>query len=95
MLVRRNGLYWSDRVYETWGRGGFLIHPRVDALGRELEGVPCWEWGDWAALRFEVDRWLGDPLGRDMLRRLLQERVRTQHTYAHRARELLEMLEVR
>jgi len=29
--------YWSDRVYETLGRGGFLIHPYVSGMEREFE----------------------------------------------------------
>src|SRR5690606_35918409 len=31
-LTRPDFPYWSDRVPETWGRGGFLVHPRVDAM---------------------------------------------------------------
>ena len=28
--------YWSNRIYETLGRGGFLLHPRVKGLDEEF-----------------------------------------------------------
>jgi hypothetical protein len=29
--------YWSDRIYETTGRGGFIIHPQIEGLQDEFE----------------------------------------------------------
>lgn len=28
--------YWSDRVYETTGRGGFIIHPQIEGIQDEF-----------------------------------------------------------
>jgi hypothetical protein len=28
--------YWSDRIYETIGRGGFLIHPYIEGIDEEF-----------------------------------------------------------
>jgi hypothetical protein len=28
--------YWSDRIYETTGRGGFIIHPDIDGLEKDF-----------------------------------------------------------
>ena len=93
-LVDRDGRYWSDRCYETWGRGGFLIHPGVTALQMEIGRYPGsrWDVGDWDALGAEIDYWLTHPAEREEERRVMQERIRTRCTYADRARELLDML---
>jgi hypothetical protein len=90
--------YWSDRVYETVGRGGFIIHPRI--AGLELDFI------DGEHLRFYDYRDL-DTLG-DMIRHYArhpdeahaiamagQEHVRANHTYEHRALELLELLDAK
>lgn len=84
--------YWSDRAYETWGRGGFLVHPRIDALSQELGGPPMWEVGDWQGLRQEVDHWLSVPEERAVVRMVMARIVRNHCTYTNRAASLLETL---
>lgn len=37
--ARPNAHYWSDRFYETYGRGGFLIFPAIDALEDEIASI--------------------------------------------------------
>lgn len=59
----KGAYYWSDRIPETLGRGGFLIHPYVDGLGRQFNllehdepvtydagHLAVWDAGDWEAL---------------------------------------------
>lgn len=92
-LVRREGRYWSDRVPEVWGRGGFLIHPGVHALNEAFgESLPGngWDPYDWDALSREIDRWLAAPEERETTRQRLQEEVRRHHTYRQRAQTILE-----
>lgn len=91
-FVRADRAYWSDRVPETWGRGGFLIHPRVDALVEQLgEGYPgsTWDAGDWSALRDCIDGWLGDAYARGGTRQRIAATIRAEHTYTIRARTIL------
>lgn len=89
-LVRADGRYWSDRVPETWGRGGFLVHPYVDALVDHLDGdYPAWDVGDWRGLHEEVDGWLADPEYRALMRQRIAGVVRERHTYTQRVGELL------
>jgi hypothetical protein len=88
-LVTRGGRYWSDRVYETWGRGGFLVHPQVDALAEEIGDYPSWDVGDWDGLREEVDGWISDAEYRDEMRQRIGGFVREHCTYTQRAAELL------
>lgn len=92
-LVTRTGKYWSDRVPETWGRGGFLIHPGVDALAMQLDGTyPGWAWtpGDWDELRHSIDYWLAHPVEREAERLRIAGIIRAEHTYRQRAQTILE-----
>ena len=54
-------LYWSDRVYETLGRGGFLLFPRIEALQAELWDVPAIDWyefGDYEGMVEKAQHWV-------------------------------------
>lgn len=85
--------YWSERCYEVWARGGFLIHPFNNALDAEIDApLSGWPLGDWAMLRDEIDFWLAHPVMREEQRVRLQEIVRTRCTYEHRVTELLTMI---
>lgn len=85
--------YWSDRIPETLGRGGFLLHPYVDGLaehfdlGRELV---CWPLGDWAALDDLIGYYLAHPAERMEIAEAGRRRVLADHTYTVRMRQLLD-----
>lgn len=87
--------YWSDRFYETYGRGGFLIFPRIRALIDEVGPYPAWNVGDWDELGRGVDRWLNDAQGREVYRREIADVVRTRCTYTERAATILETVGLR
>ncbi len=88
--------YWSERVYETWARGGFLVHPGNDLLLAEMPDKfypgRLWQPGDWDTLHGLIGPWLRHPEERDEIRRSLQEFVRTHCTYEHRAAAMLATL---
>jgi hypothetical protein len=48
--------YWSDRVPETLGRGGFLIHPATPGL--HIDGLVTYAPGDLGELREKIDMWV-------------------------------------
>lgn len=81
--------YWSDRVPETWGRGGFLIHPYCSGLDALLGPYPSWQVGDWKQLRHAIDHYLAHPADRDAVRADIARVVRAEHTYTNRAAEIL------
>ena len=85
--------YWSDRVPETLGRGGFLIHPDVVGLEGQYPELVTYTLGDFDDLREMVDYWLAH----DELRRGVAEEnkrwVLSHHTYEHRMEWLVEVLE--
>lgn len=92
--------YWSDRIYETLGRGGFLIHPAISGLEREFtDGVHLryYRYGDFAQLRQLIDYYLDDANAHEReCIRLAGHRQAAQHcTYSHRAAYLLGVVAAR
>ena len=84
--------YWSDRYYETLGRGGFLIAPYVPGLGAHL--VDCWhlltyEPGDTRGLAALIDESLDHPAGARKIADEGHRHVVANHTYRHRAEQML------
>ena len=87
--------YWSDRVYETVGRGGFLVHPRIVGLEDEFrdgEHLRFYSYGDFDELRRVIDEALADDAGRARIQAAGQEMVRGDCTYTHRMTEMIDVL---
>jgi FkbM family methyltransferase len=86
--------YWSDRVYETIGRGGFLVMPHIEGLSDEFtdgEHLRYYTFGDFGELRALIDYYV-DPAHDDERRAIAaagQAHVRENCTYTHRVAELL------
>lgn len=87
--------YWSDRIPETLGRGGFLIHPRIEGLEKQFEYykhfVPYF-YGDWEGLKEIIDHYLNHPKERDKIRLGGQEWVKKFHTYTNRVKYIIDYL---
>lgn len=79
--------YWSDRVPETLGRGGFLIHPA--AQGLSIPGLVTYEPGNLAELADRIDYYLSHDAERNALRDCAQSWVRDHDTYTNRAITIL------
>lgn len=92
--------YTSDRFFETWGRGGFLIHPWLSGLGQFLStkpdvmlGYPSWTpYEDREALFGRVDWWLAHDDERRTAQMEMAEIVRRRHTYVNRVAEMLDVI---
>lgn len=87
--------YHSDRVYESAGRGGFIIMPRLGGMVREIPLLPTYALGDFGELKMHVDYWLEHDEVRLALRDELHAHVKNHCTYTQRARELLEVVGLR
>lgn len=80
-------LYHSDRVPETLGRGGFLIHPYIpglEKLYRDKEHLVFYKYNDWDGLKRTIDYYLEHDDERETIRKRGQEWVKQHHTYRHR-----------
>lgn len=90
ILSTDEGRYWSDRVPETTGRGGYLVHVDTPGLADEHPSVARWPMGDWDALAAEIDRALEDPADVYAARRLrMTLETCSRHTYTRRMDRLV------
>lgn len=87
--------YWSDRVPETIGRGGFLIHPKVPGLEKEYryykDFVP-YNYGDFKTLKEIIDYYLVHDEEREKIRKQGMEFVKTHHTWENKIQYILKIL---
>ena len=84
--------YWSNRIYETLGRGGFLIHPDVQGLEKEFTNgvhLVTYKRGDMHQLCKLIDYYLLHDEEREKIRRAGFEHVKNNFTYKNRVKELL------
>lgn len=87
--------YWSDRVYETLGRGGFLIHPYIQGLDEEfMDGVHLayYPYRDFKRLRATIDYFIGANRVREDIRKIGHEFVKEHATYDNRLKQMLEIV---
>lgn len=87
--------YWSDRVYETIGRGGFLIHPFIEGLQEEFkdkETIVFYEYGNFDQLRELIDYYLEHDNERETIRMRGQDIVKTRYTYHNRLSQMLSIV---
>ena len=85
--------YTSDRLPETVGRGGFMLHPWVagvtdGSLYTTYRHLDCWTLGDWVELREKIDYYLGDEMSRRRIARDGMLHVGENHTYANRLNDI-------
>jgi hypothetical protein len=87
--------YWSDRLPETLGRGGFLIFPKIDGIEKHFEYykhfIP-YNYGDWDSLKEIIDYYISHDDEREAIRIAGHEWVKQNHTYINRALEIIKVL---
>lgn len=87
--------YWSDRVYETLGRGGFIIHPFIPGMDEEFtdgENIVFYDFADWDQLKQKIDYWLANDAERELVRRNGHEFVKNNATYHDRLTQALDII---
>lgn len=87
--------YWSDRVYETIGRGGFIIHPYIKGMEDEFEDkkhLVFYEYGNFDQLKQLIDYYLENDEEREKIRIAGHELVKNNYTYKHRWEQILKEL---
>ena len=82
--------YASDRVMETRGRGGFLLHPYVE--GVDMTGVGLYDPCDVDSLRSQIDYYRNRPGEREAMRFLGHEHVKAHETYTNRSQEMIDQV---
>lgn len=82
--------YVSDRYYETRGRGGFLLHPKVE--GVDDNGVAHYDAQNFKSLKRQIDYYLEHEDEREKKRYEGFYWVKENETYTNRAEEMLKTL---
>lgn len=87
--------YWSDRAYETIGRGGFLIHPWVKGMEEEFQDgkqIVYYDYGDFDQLKNLIDYFIEHDEEREKIRRNGHDFVKHHATYTNRLTQMLEIV---
>jgi len=89
--------YWSDRVYETLGRGGFIIHPYISGMEKEFtdkEHLVFYEYKNFKQLKELIDYYLVHDEEREAIRLAGHKLVKEKYTYRNRWEHILKELGV-
>lgn len=90
--------YLSDRIFETTGRGGFLIHPFIKGMERhfKIEGqnkeVVAYEFNNFQHLKENIDFYLENDARREEIRLAGHNRTKKDHTYKQRLQYILKTI---
>ena len=87
--------YWSDRVYETVGRGGCLIHPYIEGMESEFtdgKHLLYYEYGDFGSLKQKIEMLNDDPDLRAYLRVNGVTKVYQDCTYNNRLKQAFKIM---
>lgn len=87
--------YWSDRVPEVLGRGGFLIFPKTPGL--EIPGLITYEPGNIDDLLKKINYWIDDDhqVERKQIVLQTQAHVKEHDTYTNRMKTVLEVMGIK
>lgn len=87
--------YTSDRLFESMGRGAFIIYPRIEGVAEIFEeGVNAvfYEHGNLEDLKQKIDYYLEHDEEREAIRKAGFEFVSASQTYSKRLSELLDVI---
>lgn len=87
--------YYSDRLFETLGRGGFLIFPYIkgiEDLFEDKKHLVLYEFGNFGQLRELINYYLEHDEERENIRLAGHELVKSRDTYRHRWEKILSEL---
>jgi hypothetical protein len=82
-------LYWSDRLPETCGRGGFIVYPKTEGMTIPTATYTPQNVGDLIA---KIDYYLKCFEEREAIRKRCFEHVKNNDTYTHRMRTITEVM---
>jgi hypothetical protein len=81
--------YWSDRLPETCGRGGFLLYPKTEGM---TIPTATYEAGNLVDLYNRIAYFLNHPQERESIRDAAFEHVKRHDTYTNRLSEILAIM---
>lgn len=89
--------YYSDRMFEVTGRGGFLINPYIPGTTDHFidrKEIVLYSFGNFEQLKFMIDYYLEHDEEREQIRLAGHHRTKTENTYTNRMAEMLDVLSI-
>lgn len=93
-LKKDDSRYWSDRVPEATGRGGFLIMPHIKHIKYQWPMLPTYDWGNYEQLEDMIRHYLANERERQTIQVENQLVTSKDHTYVNRAETILKFTEL-
>ena len=86
--------YWTNRIYETLGRGGFLIWPEIEGFDayKPYEHFIPYKMNDWKGLKEKIDYFLKKPEEREKISKSALNYTKKYHTLIQRSEELIKIV---
>jgi hypothetical protein len=88
--------YLSDRIFETTGRGGFIIHPYIKGIEEHFkipEEIVTYQFGNFGQLKETIDYYLQQDNERQEIQQKGFERTKKTNTYTQRLSKLIETIQ--
>lgn len=93
-LKKEDSKYWSDRVPEATGRGGFLIMPQIKYMKYLWPMIPTYDWGNYEQLEAMIKHYLENEEERHAIQLENFNETGENHTYVNRAETILKYTEL-
>ena len=88
--------YLSDRIFETTGRGGFIIHPFIEGVEECFDltkEIVTYKFDDFRQLKSLIDFYVNNNAARLSIQIAGHERTKRDHTYSNRLKYLLDTVQ--
>ncbi len=93
IMADTNKTYTTDRIFETTGRGGFIIYPRIDWLVEIFgDNLATYQVGNWEDLMGKIDFYLHHENLREEMRLACHKITKRDHTYHQRFQVILDTM---
>lgn len=94
IMADHNKTYTTDRIFETTGRGGFIIYPNIEWVAKQFDGqLATYEVGDFTQLHNKIEFFLENESEREQMRKACFEITKNNHTYKQRFEKILEIIQ--
>tara|TARA_R110001592_G_scaffold335117_1_gene619708 strand:- start:6914 stop:7894 length:981 start_codon:yes stop_codon:yes gene_type:complete len=99
-----NPQYWSNRIYETIGRGGFMLHSNIEGIDEEYEIGKHFDvyniygenhWGrniDFNHLKSKIDYYLSNNIIRENIALEGMNFTKKNHTLMNRSKQVVDII---
>lgn len=87
--------YWSNRVYNVLGMGGFLLHPYARGLEEQFSNTKLVMYKDRSNLHAKISAYMREPVMCDHFAEVGHKRTLEAHTYLRRCEVLMATVKAR